>query len=260
MSDLPKGWACTSLAPLIERIESGLNVKCEERPPRLGERGLVKISAVTWGYFDELQSKTLPAGVDVTERSRIRPGDLLISRANTIELVGATVIVESIGRRLYLSDKVLRLVVPDPFKRWVNYMLKTPALRKAIQQASSGNQLSMRNIAQEKLRALSIPLAPEREQCRIADKLDAVLARVDACRERLDRLPDILRRFRQSLLAAATSGGLTEEWRAAAARFAGRGGVSGCVALGGDPDQHGASRLVVGVLRYEFAAKGFGQQ
>jgi type I restriction enzyme S subunit len=51
------------------------------------------------------------------------------------------------------------------------------------------------------------------EQKRIADKLDALLARVDACRERLDRVPTILKRFRQSVLAAATTGELTREWR-----------------------------------------------
>lgn len=211
MSDLPVGWSRPPLASLIERIEAGVNVQCEERPPEPGERGLVKISAVTWGRFDELQSKTLPAALEVSERNRIRPGDLLISRANTIELVGASVIVKKVQRRLYLSDKVLRLVVPEPSKRWVNYALKTPAMRKAIEEASSGNQLSMRNISQERLRALTIPLAPDAEQKRIADKLDAVLARVDACRDHLDRVPAILKRFRQSVLAAATRGDLTED-------------------------------------------------
>ena len=63
------------------------------------------------------------------------------------------------------------------------------------------------------MRELRAPLAPLNEQKRIADKLDAVLARVDACRERLDRVPAILKRFRQAVLAAATSGKLTEEWR-----------------------------------------------
>ena len=63
-------------------------------------------------------------------------------------------------------------------------------------------------------RLVRCPLAPLNEQKRIADKLDAVLARVDACRERLDRVPAILKRFRQAVLAAATSGKLTEEWRA----------------------------------------------
>ena len=63
------------------------------------------------------------------------------------------------------------------------------------------------------LRSIDVALAPLNEQKRIADKLDAVLARVDACRDRLDRIPAILKRFRQSVLAAATSGKLTEEWR-----------------------------------------------
>jgi len=57
---------------------------------------------------------------------------------------------------------------------------------------------------------LPLQIAPTNEQQRIADKLDAVLARVDACCERLDRVPAILKRFRQSVLTAATSGKLTE--------------------------------------------------
>jgi len=58
-----------------------------------------------------------------------------------------------------------------------------------------------------------IPLPPLNEQKRIADKLDSLLKRVDTCRERLDRAPLILKRFRQAVLAAATSGALTEDWR-----------------------------------------------
>lgn len=213
MNELPNGWSVATLGDLLERIEAGLNVKCEERPPEAGEQGLVKISAVTWGKFDELQSKTLPTDAVPGQKNRIQEGDLLISRANTIELVGASVIVGPISRELYLSDKVLRLCVHEPSKRWINYALKTPVTRKAIEEASSGNQLSMRNIAQDKLKSLSFPLAPEAEQTRIADKLDTVLSRVDAVNARLARVAPLLKRFRQSVLAAATSGRLTEDWR-----------------------------------------------
>ncbi|WP_395793609.1 restriction endonuclease subunit S [Aquimonas sp.] len=213
MSELPNSWTFTPLANLLTRIEAGLNVKCEERPPSPGERGLVKISAVTWGRFDELQSKTLPPSEHPDPDRKIQMGDLLLSRANTLELVGASVIVQQLTRDLYLSDKVLRLVVHEPSKRWINYALKTPALRKAIGEASSGNQLSMRNISQDSLRQLMLPLAPEREQQRIADKLDNVLTRVDAVNDRLARVAPLLKRFRQSVLAAATSGRLTEDWR-----------------------------------------------
>ena len=213
MAELPATWASVELGVLIQRIEAGLNITCEERPPVSGERGLVKISAVTWGKFDERASKTFLPGAVVDERNRIYPGDLLISRANTIELVGAAVIVDRVERALYLSDKVLRLVVSESSKRWINYALKSPALRKDIQDASSGNQLSMRNLSQDRLRGLRLPLAPLAEQQRIADKLDAVVARVDACRDRMARVTPLLKRFRQSVLVAATSGKLTQDWR-----------------------------------------------
>ncbi|MGL6047398.1 MAG: restriction endonuclease subunit S, partial [Vogesella sp.] len=68
-------------------------------------------------------------------------------------------------------------------------------------------------ITREGLRKIDVPLAPLPEQKRIADKLDATLARVDACRARLERVAPILKRFRLSVLAAATSGQLTADWR-----------------------------------------------
>jgi type I restriction enzyme S subunit len=71
----------------------------------------------------------------------------------------------------------------------------------------------MVNLNQRILLALEVPIPPLAEQKRIADKLDVVLTQVDACRARLDRVPAILKRFRQGVLAAATSGTLTEEWR-----------------------------------------------
>jgi hypothetical protein len=63
------------------------------------------------------------------------------------------------------------------------------------------------------LQAARLAVPPLNEQKLIADKLDAVLARVDACDERLDRVPDILKRFRQAVLTAATSGRLTAGWQ-----------------------------------------------
>ena len=56
-------------------------------------------------------------------------------------------------------------------------------------------------------------LPPLAEQKVIAEKLDTLLAQVDTTKARLERIPDIIKRFRQSVLAAAVSGKLTEEWR-----------------------------------------------
>jgi len=58
-----------------------------------------------------------------------------------------------------------------------------------------------------------IPIASLNEQKRIADKLDQLLAAVDSCKTRLDTIPGIIKKFRKSVLAAATSGELTADWR-----------------------------------------------
>lgn len=60
---------------------------------------------------------------------------------------------------------------------------------------------------------IMLPLPPLSEQRRIVAKLEKLLFRVNACKERLERIPSILKRFRQSVLAAACSGKLTEDWR-----------------------------------------------
>lgn len=56
-------------------------------------------------------------------------------------------------------------------------------------------------------------LPPLGEQRRIVAKLTELLGKVDACQRRLAKIPRLLKRFRQSVLAAARSGRLTADWR-----------------------------------------------
>ncbi|MDP3013396.1 MAG: restriction endonuclease subunit S [Candidatus Subteraquimicrobiales bacterium] len=65
----------------------------------------------------------------------------------------------------------------------------------------------------DKLYSQKIRLAPLSEQKRIVAKVEQLLARVNTLRERLAKVPGILKRFRQAVLAAACSGRLTEDWR-----------------------------------------------
>jgi type I restriction enzyme S subunit len=82
---------------------------------------------------------------------------------------------------------------------------------KAIEDATSSvtvGHLSSRDILQ-----IPFPLPPLSEQHRIVAKLEALLAKVDACHKRLAKIPVILKHFHQSVLAAACSGRLTADWR-----------------------------------------------
>ncbi len=213
--ELPPGWAVASLGDLIDGIEAGKNVAAICRPPEDGETGIVKVSAVTWGEFDEDESKALHPGTEIDPADLIRPGDFLISRANTIELVGAPVIVKQFRRRLVLSDKVLRLRVVEGFDRWLELFLKSHFGRTQIEQYATGAQLSMRNISQENLRRIAVPVAPRDEQERIVAAVNALFEEVEAGEAALARAREGLTQFRASLLHAACTGALTADWRAA---------------------------------------------
>ena len=79
------------------------------------------------------------------------------------------------------------------------------------QQQGSGS--TMLHVTKKSMEERAIPIPPTAEQRRIASKLDTTLAAVDACRQRLDGVAELLKRFRQAVLAAATSGELTREGR-----------------------------------------------
>jgi type I restriction enzyme S subunit len=204
-------WSTTSVGQLVTKIEGGLNVQCEERPPEPGEKGLVKISAVTWGEFDEEESKTLPRGRSVSEAVRILAGDLLISRANTLELVGACEIVQSVSRRVYLSDKVLRLRTEDQLKPWLLISLRSRSGRNQIETLASGNQLSMRNLSQANLRLISIALPPHQEMAEAVRRVDVLFALADSLQRRYDGTVRQVEALTPSVLMKAFRGELVSQ-------------------------------------------------
>ncbi|WP_305906568.1 restriction endonuclease subunit S [Methylomarinum sp. Ch1-1] len=87
------------------------------------------------------------------------------------------------------------------------------SITRQIEQLGTGT--TVKGIRLENIKALEFPVAPLAEQKVIADKLDILLAQVESSKARLERIPKILKRFRQSVLADAVSGKLTEEWREA---------------------------------------------
>ena len=95
--------------------------------------------------------------------------------------------------------------------RFLNAYLSSPKVQAMIWADNAGT--TRQALTKQQILGFEVPVPPLAEQCRIADKLDTVLARVDAVNDRLARVAPLLKRFRQSVLAAATSGRLTEEWR-----------------------------------------------
>ena len=96
---------------------------------------------------------------------------------------------------------------------YLKCFFSSPKFRGRITQDVTGVGGSLTRAQPKNVSTFQVPIAPINEQKRIAEKLDRVLARVDSCQSHLERVPQILNRFRQSVLEYAMAGSLTEEWR-----------------------------------------------
>lgn len=177
---LPEGWVWITADHLISHIETGKSFKCDERTPNNNEIGVVKVSAVSWGEYNELESKTCMDAYRINELLFVREGDFLFSRANTVELVGACVIAKNVNLQVMLSDKILRFrLVEENLKQWLLFILRSTLGRKQIELLASGNQESMRNIGQEQIRQIALPLPPQAEISHIISSLEQSFAAIN---------------------------------------------------------------------------------
>ncbi len=205
----PSGWARTNLGAVLTTMEAGKSFKCEERLPSIREIGVVKVSAVTWGTYNEEESKTCLDPDRIEPRYFVKPGDFLFSRANTIQLVGACVIAQKVNRKIMLSDKILRFHFSDmTLPQWVLYWLRSDIGRKEIQRLSTGNQESMRNIGQERIRQIDFALPCLAEQRAIVGEVERRLSVIDELEATVEANLTRADRLRQSVLSQAFSGRL----------------------------------------------------
>lgn len=171
----PKGWQMYRIDELLERFEGGKNLQAGD--DESATYRILKISAVTSGRYIESESKPAPNDLIPAQSHFARTGDLLISRANTEALVGATAIVDRTDGRTLLPDKLWRFVwrsdtAIEP--KFALHLFQQPAIRNKLSQLASGTGGSMKNISQAKLKTLELPVPPIELQRQFAAKADAV--------------------------------------------------------------------------------------
>lgn len=209
MSTLPIGWTETSIDSVC--------VPTEQKIPETDlEFTYIDISSVD-RVTKRISQPQRVLGKEAPSRARklVKAGDTIVSMTrpnlNAVALVGE----EYSGQIASTGFEILRSTGLE--SRWIGYLVRTNAFVDAMSSLVQGALYPA--IRGKDVRAFEIPLAPLSEQRRIADKLDTVLTRVDALNDRLARITPLLKRFRQSVLAAATSGRLTEKAKISADSF-----------------------------------------
>lgn len=204
MSGLPEGWASTKIGEICNLI-NGKAFKPED----WGDEGLpiVRIQNLnrpksTFNYY---------AG-PVQEKFLIDNQDLLFAWSGTPGTsFGAHIWT---GGRAVLNQHIFKVEFDEDLTDRV--FLKhaiNQTLDEQIAKAHGG--VGLRHVTKGKFEDTNLSLPPLPEQKRIVAKVDGLTARTARARADLDRIPTLIARYKQRLLALAFSGELTAGWRQA---------------------------------------------
>jgi type I restriction enzyme S subunit len=207
VSDLPQGWSVSRLGDCLEVIR-GASPRPKGDPRYFGGPiswiSIRDINAVNGKYLTKTLEGVTEAGA---AKSRLlEPGALILSNSGSVCLPKILKIQGCIHDGFLAFPNLQADFDTDYFYYMFNWM--RPSVIAKHRQG-----MTQVNLNTDIVRNFLIPIAPRKEQTRIAAKLDTVVGKVDKCHERLSRVPQILRQFREAVLEAAVSGRLTEEWR-----------------------------------------------
>ena len=211
MSDLPQGWAATQLGELASSIVGGGTPSKSNADYFRGTVPFMTVKDMHARFILDTQDHITEEAL-VDSASRLIPADTLVvaSRMSLGKIARPTVpvAINQDLKAIFLHEGI--------DKTYVEYAWRT----KESDIQGMGTGTTVKGIRLEDIRGLDIALAPSGEQIRIANQLDTLLARVQACNDRFDAIPALLKRFRQTVLDAATTGALTQDWRDAQSKTA----------------------------------------
>lgn len=207
MSELPKNWTKTKLVELAEDVSYGYTASStqENIGPHLLRITDIQNNHVSWNSVPFCEINQTQA-----QKYLLRENDLLFARTGAT--VGKSFLIKGkIPESVFASYLIRVRCLQTELSSFLAYYFRSPNYWSQITEFSAG--IGQPNVNGSKLKELSIPLPPLAEQTRIAQKLDELLVQVDTLKARIDAIPALLKRFRQSVLTAAVNGQLTEAWR-----------------------------------------------
>lgn len=155
----PMNWPTSTIGAVVDSIEAGWSGNGTQREKQPGEIAVLKVSAVTKGYFIPSECKVLDDQKNIKKYVFPQKGDLLFSRANTREMVGATAVISEDYPELILPDKLWKIrFVNGVNVRYMKQVLSSKSVREKFSAASTGTSGSMYNVSMDKFKQIKIPV------------------------------------------------------------------------------------------------------
>ena len=158
---------------------------------------VLKTGAATYDEFDATQVKNLPVDYTPVPEHLLKDGDIIISRMNTAELVGATAYVWKAPLNTYLPDRLWRAKLqPNANAIFVWQMLIQPSTKEQIRREASGTSGSMKNISKPGLLGLHVKKVP----IELQDQFAAFVEQTDKSKLAIQQSLDKLELLKKSLM------------------------------------------------------------
>ena len=196
-SENPYRFNTESIGKIIKTIEAGWSGNGKQRERKQGEIAVLKVSAVTKGYFIPDECKVLDDQENIKKFVYPQKGDLLFSRANTREMVGATAVIKEDYPELILPDKLWKIRLYEFMEvEYVKQVLSSKSIRDLFSAASTGTSGSMYNVSMDKLKRIVIPVPPLELQQQFA----AFIAQTDKSKLAVKKLLEKAETLKKSLM------------------------------------------------------------
>lgn len=208
LGDVPEHWDVERLKFHLRGIEQGWSPQCDNVPAEEHEWGVLKAGCVNGWDFDPSQNKRLPSNLEPIPAYEVKERDVLMSRANTRNLLGSASLVNNVRLKLMISDKLYRLNVNEAnlIKEYLLMFLAIPVGRYEFERDATGASSSMQNISQDSVRNLWLPIPPKEEQFNIVAFITLEAKKLDAIQEAAKQSINILKERRSALITAVATG------------------------------------------------------
>lgn len=208
LGDIPAHWRLERLKFHLLGLEQGWSPQCDNYPAEPDDWGVLKVGAVNAWSFNPLENKRLPDEVEPLLEYEIKQHDVLMSRANTTQLLGSIVYVNELSSKLLLCDKLYRLNSNDDQldREFLVAFLRANPGRFQLEREASGSSGSMQNIGQDTVQNAWIAIPPLDEQKKISAYISDFRRKTEKMSVDLRRTVDLLRERRGVLITAAVTG------------------------------------------------------
>lgn len=213
-NELPKGWKIVPLKEITSIIrgvsypKEEAKLHPEEDCVHILRGGNIQDGKIILDTDDNVYVNSTLVG---EEQFVLKDDVVIVASTGSKKVIGKAATIEEDSRSISFGAFLLLLRTNVIDKRFHSYFFQTQYYRNTISSLAGG--ININNIKKEHIENLQIPLPPLEEQKQIAEKLDKLFAQIESIKKSTEKIPELLKNFKQQILTYAVTGKLTEDWR-----------------------------------------------